>query len=80
MKVEPLTASDIVACAVSGVPIAADRTLATFADPRNWVQLYDSKALTGGYEPRACEWAWIGPNRPPYELAQWALKEIEEAK
>jgi hypothetical protein len=67
--VRPLTASDILKMANLGERLPVARVLATFADPSNWVQIYDGKSVSE-YTPKACEWAFIGPVRPPYELAQ----------
>lgn len=71
----PLTADDLMKMATIGTPIPPLRALATYADPKNWVQLYDGgvKPVESDYEPRACEWAFIGPVRPGYELAQNAI-------
>jgi hypothetical protein len=71
--ITPLEAGEILQFANDGKPIPADRVLATFANPDNWVQIYEGKATRQGYEARACEWAFIGPMRPPYELAQHAM-------
>lgn len=81
-KAKPLTARelfDIVSTPGSKIPM--DRALATFAARENWVQIYmgtpcryrQPSGISTTYTPRACEWAFIGPVRPPYELAQNAL-------
>lgn len=75
MNAQPLTAREIMDIALTGAPIPIERLLATFADPNNWVQIYEGKATREGYTARACEWAFIGPYRPPWELAQMALAE-----
>lgn len=75
-KPEPLTAGEILELARDGEPIPPLRALATYADPKNWVQLYGgvvSISAPNNYEPRECEWAFTGPVRPPYELAQNAI-------
>lgn len=71
--VRPLTASDILDMANRGESLPVKRVLATFADPSNWVQIYEGKSVSE-YAPKACEWAFIGPIRPPYELAQHAMQ------
>lgn len=73
-KAKPISSEELFRAAIHGEPLDADRVLATYADPRNWVQVYDGKTSTRKYKAKACEWAFIGPARPPYELAQWALK------
>lgn len=75
----PLSPNDILQLALAGKPIPADRVLATFADPKNWIQVYRGETVqAGGYEMKACEWAFIGPMRPPYELAQHALVSLAD--
>jgi hypothetical protein len=71
-QVLPLAASEIMECAVNNKPIPVIRALATYAEKSNWVQLYHGES-SGDYKAHACEWAFIGPVRPPYELAQNAL-------
>lgn len=68
----PLTGNDLMQMANTGTPIPPLRALATYADPKNWVQLYDCRDMPpqNGYHPAKCEWAFIGPVRPGYELAQ----------
>lgn len=73
---EELSGRAILDLANNNKPIPFGRALATFANPFNWTQLYDAKGGSG-YEPKACEWAFIGPMRPPYELAQHGMKNIE---
>lgn len=73
MKSKSLTAEELLHLALTGQPLPADRVLATFADEKNWVQLYHCESAARGYKPLACEWAFIGPVRPPFELAQQAL-------
>lgn len=71
----PLSAGDLYRAAVAGNPIPANRVLATFAEASNWVQIYHGETSpVTGYKAKACEWAFVGPSRPPYELAQWALQ------
>lgn len=75
VKIKPLTCHDLMKLVYAGKPFPVDRVLATFADKHNWIQIYNGG--TNGateYEARACEWAFIGPSRPPYELAQSALE------
>lgn len=69
----PLTSHDIIGMAQSGSPIPPVRALATFANTDNWIQLYEGRTMQAGYQPKECEWAFIGPVRPPYELAKNAL-------
>lgn len=72
--VMPLTAAELLELARRGKPIPADRVLATFAHEANWVQIYRGETAPGcGYQAMACEWAFIGPVRPPFELAQHAM-------
>ncbi len=78
-KIQPLTAREIWDMAQRGESLPADRVLATFADESNWVQLYEGKCLRPDYEARACEWAFIGPIRPPFELAQHGLTKADHA-
>ncbi len=78
MTTKPLNTNDIFSMAQSGEPIPADRALATYADPSNWVQLYHGESSDRSYVPKACEWAFIGPMRPGYELAQHALKDRDQ--
>lgn len=78
MNPKPLTANDLMSLVLAGEPIPLDRALATYADPNNWVQLYHSESLSPGYEAKPCEWAFIGPVRPPYELAQNALADARK--
>lgn len=71
----PLSAADLYCAAVAGNPIPANRVLATFAEASNWVQIYHGEASPAtDYKAKACEWAFVGPSRPPYELAQWAIQ------
>lgn len=76
--ITPLTASELLEIAnTPNAEIPMDRALATFADPRNWVQIYKGETSpASGYTAKACEWAFIGPVRPPYELAQNALAHL----
>lgn len=76
-KIEPLGISDLIDLTVSGGTIPASRALATFANPSNWKQIYGGKNHSG-YEAKHCEWAFIGPVRPPYELAQKAIEQLEK--
>ena len=81
INTEPLKISDLIDLSVSGKDIPVPRALATFADPSNWTQVYNTKNEDGVVNP-ACQWAFIGPVKPPYELAQNAMnglkKKIEE--
>lgn len=75
----PLSAGELIEMAIHGKPIRADRVLATFAQESNWVQIYHGETSPAAdYKAKACEWAFVGPSRPPYELAQWALKFLRE--
>lgn len=73
----PLSAGQLISLANGNISVPPFRALATFADESNWTQLYESKSMKDGYTARACEWGFIGPVRPPFELAQWALKAIQ---
>lgn len=75
MKPKPYSVGDLMARALAGGPLDPMRVLATFAHEDNWVQLYDGTSV-GDYEPKPCEWAFIGPVRPPYELAQRAIVDL----
>lgn len=75
MKPKPLTAEDLFHFAIQGEQLPIERVLATFADEKNWVQLYHAESGARGYQPLPCEWAFIGPVRPPFELAQQAICE-----
>jgi len=81
INTDPLKVSDLIDLAVEGKDVPVPRALATFADPSNWAQVYDGKNSDGVVNP-ACQWAFIGPVKPPYELAQQAMnglkKKIEE--
>lgn len=75
----PLTTTDLIEMGTHAVPIPPERILATFADPKNWVQLYDGESSPiSGYKAKACEWVFIGPMRPPYELAQHGIKTLKD--
>lgn len=74
---KPLSAGELIALANGNISVPPMRALATFADESNWTQLYEAKSMKDGYTARACEWGFIGPVRPPFELAQWALKAIQ---
>ena len=70
----PLTAGELFEAARYAKPIPMNRVLATFSQESNWVQIYHGETSPAtDYKARACEWAFVGPSRPPYELAQWAL-------
>lgn len=66
----PLSAGELMDMAIHGRPIPASRVLATF--------YHGETSPAVDYEAKACEWAFVGPSRPPYELAQWALKLLSE--
>lgn len=61
------SAEDLMTAGICGGKIDKDRALATYADPRNWIQIYQNGK---------CEWAFIGPTRPGYELARLAQIEM----
>lgn len=72
---KPLTSSELITKAIFSQPISIRRVLATFADESNWIQIYGGEfPKRRGVKAKACEWCFIGPTRPPYELAQWALR------
>lgn len=71
-----LTNGELIDLVVNGQSIPATRVLATFADPNNWVQIYNGENHSG-YNPKPCEWAFIGPVSPPYELAQKAMEDVQ---
>lgn len=74
-EVRPYGEAELLSLARRGFGVDPLRALATFAEPNNWARIYDGKMLpTGGKSPMSCEWVFIGPTRPPYELAQWGLK------
>lgn len=70
---EPLRAGDLLEIAMNGSIFPVDRVLATYADPNNWAQIYNGEGPSY-YAAKPCEWAFIGPVRPGYELAQHALE------
>ena len=72
-KPKPLTANDLLDSALRGDSIDPLRALATYADPSNWVQCYEGEDSNGN-KLKPCEWVFIGPTRPGYELAQHALR------
>jgi len=73
--IKPYKSGELIALALNKQPADPLRVIATFGDPSNWVQLYNSNvspALAEGgddYQPKACMWGWRGPVLPPYELA-----------
>ena len=70
---DPLSAGEILEMANEGDEIPPSRTLATYAERGNWVQVYNGE-LPDGKKASACMWAWCGPVVPPFELAQNTLK------
>jgi hypothetical protein len=72
----PYSASEILAAANLSQKLDPIRVLATYAHSENWTQIYDGKPSGKDYTPKACEWAFIGPMRPGYELAKLALKDL----
>lgn len=73
MNSKPYTHSELMECAL-GKPLDPLRMLATFAAKENWLQVYQGKTVRSDYQFHECEWAFIGPFRPPYEMAQLALE------
>lgn len=71
-SVTPLTAGELLSIATNGGQVPPFRALATYANRENWKQIYEGKTSDGA-PAHACEWAFIGPMRPGYELAQHAL-------
>lgn len=69
----PLSANELMMFAECGRDIPVGRALATFAEENNWVQIYGGRTSDHDYFPKECEWAFIGPVTPPFELAQNAL-------
>jgi hypothetical protein len=72
----PYSASEILAAANLGQKLDPIRVLATYAQSDNWVQIYGGDARPSGYHAKACEWGFIGPMRPGYEMATLALKDL----
>jgi hypothetical protein len=72
-----LTAADLMDAAIHGKPIDPLRALAAYADPSNWVQCYGGEDSDGN-KLKPCEWAFIGPTRPGYELAQHTLSRLND--
>ena len=53
------------------------RVLATYADPLNWRQVHGGTFVGApGGKSLGCEWAFVGPTRPGYELAQTVLVDL----
>ena len=65
--IKPLEISDLFDAALNNTTIDPIRALATYADRSNWIQVYINNK---------CEWAFIGPTRPGYELAEFAIKKL----
>jgi len=76
-NIEPVTTYDLFESALHQVKIDPLRALAAYADPSNWVQVYNGE-LANGNKCLPCEWAFIGPTRPGYELAQHVLRQVSE--
>ena len=73
MTPETYDTSDMLRIALNGETFGPVRVIATYADPSNWVQLYGGETSDGN-KALPCEWAFVGPTRPGYELAQHALR------
>lgn len=74
-KPEPYQPDELLTAARGGQPLDPLRVLATYAARDNWVPIHGGRTSPEDeYEAKACEWAFIGGVRPPYELAEWALK------
>ncbi len=52
-------------CAVGDSKMKDREVIEMFADESNWTTVH-----VDGF----CHWAWMGPNRPPFELLQRQLK------
>jgi len=74
-KIKPITTDDLLDAAIYGKAIDPLRVLAAYADPSNWIQCYGGEDSDGN-KLKPCEWAFIGPTRPGYELAQHTLARI----
>lgn len=77
INTDPLKLSDLIDISIKGKDIPLPRALATFADPNNWVQVYDCKNSDGAFNADD-KWAFIGPIKPPYELAQQAMNGLKK--
>lgn len=75
MNPRPLTSSELLDMAINNQPLPLDRVLATYANEDNWRRIYHGQTAPGeSYRACACEWAFVGPVRPPYDLARIALQ------
>lgn len=75
----PLYPKDLLEMGRKGLPVPAIRALATFGNEANWVQIYDGHTSpVCEYQAAACEWAFIGGVRPPYELAQHSMSDFQK--
>ena len=74
--IKPVTTSDILDAALQGTALDPVRALAAYADPANWVQSYGGEDCDGN-KLKPCEWVFVGPTRPGYELAQRALRDLK---
>ncbi len=79
MNTTPLSAAELMAYAIGNLPVSVPRVMATFAARSNWVQIYEGRVspAVGYYQANPCEWAFIGPVRPPYELGEWGVNALE---
>lgn len=70
--------------AKQGKGATLEQALRCFADPSNWYTLHAPRTGEERGEGRKgepyCHWAWKGMNRPPYELAFHALRQMEKDK
>ena len=63
----------IIRRAYVGAGATPEQALTAFASPESWYPVHGEK----DGKPY-CHWAWKGVVRPPYELAQHALREMEK--
>lgn len=67
MKNKSIDAIELIRRAVSGEAISVTDALSIYADPSNWGTINNPQ--------HGCRWVWQGPTLPPYELAQFCLRE-----
>ena len=62
------TTNDLLHLALRNSRLDENRVISTYADPTNWIQVYDSGR---------CYWAWVGPMTVGYELARTVERDTE---
>jgi len=65
----PYSTMELMHSAINGQKLNSQRVVATFGDRSNWTQVYGGTRAEGG-PVTGCTWGWIGPVKPPYELAE----------